>query len=364
MSEQKIVINARCLTKSLTGIERYAYEVIQRIPHTQLLAPKYLLSDYSALTSQHELIVNTLLGGHLWEQLVLPSMIPKNSLLWSPGGLGAWAVKNQVLTIHDVVAIEHPEWYNPKYSILYRYIWPKLAPRIRHIITDSNFSKERIISVLGVQEKHITVIPCGVSAQFCPQPNNLVNEALRKLSVQTPYILSVSAISERKNFARLYEAWKLLYPRFPDLWLVIVGETGIVSFKKTSVATSLPRILYLGRVDDEVLPLLYSGATAFVYPSLYEGFGFPPLEAMACGTPVVTSNVTSIPEMVGDAALMVNPYKIEEIAEAIESVVADTFLQEQLKQKGLERVKQFSWNRTAKLTWDLLNKVAEEEPLL
>lgn len=360
MSDKKIVINARCLTKSLTGIERYAYEVITRIPHTQLLSPKHLPSDYSALTSQHELIVNKLLGGHFWEQLVLPSMITKNSLLWAPGGLGAWAVRNQVLTIHDVVAIDHPEWYDSKFSLLYSSLWPKLAPRIRHIITDSSFSKERIISVLGVQEKRITVIPCGVSDHFFPRSENLVNETLRQLSLNTPYILSVSAISERKNFARLYEAWKLLYPRFPDLWLVVVGETGIASFKKTSIETPLPRTLYLGRVDDKVLPLLYSGAMAFVYPSLYEGFGFPPLEAMACGTPVVTSNVASIPEVVGDAALMVNPYKIDEIASAIQSVVEDSFLQKQLKNKGLERVKQFSWERTAKLTWDLLTKVAKE----
>jgi glycosyltransferase involved in cell wall biosynthesis len=114
-----------------------------------------------------------------------------------------------------------------------------------------------------------------------------------------------------------------------------------------------------GRVADELLPTLYSGALAFVYPSLYEGFGLPPLEAMACGTPVLTSNVTSLPEVVGDAGLLVDPYNVEAIAHGIRRLVEDSALREELKRKGLERAKQFTWERTAELTWAVLEEAME-----
>jgi len=360
MKCKQIVVNARALTQPLTGIQRYTCEVVKRLPPIRVLAPTHPLPGYSAALSPHSLSVRNILGGHLWEQLVLPTLVPRDGLLWCPSGLGILSVPHQVLTIHDIASLEHPEWYDSKYAWLYSSLWPRLAPQLRRIITVSQFTRKQIISMLKVPEERVIAIPSGIDARFVPQPTQLVDQSLKLLGVRQPYILAVSAISPRKNFERLYEAWKLICSHISDLWLVVVGEAGMTFAGKTLLDASSPQTLYLGRVDDKFLPALYSGAIAFIYPSLYEGFGFPPLEAMACGTPVVTSNLTSLPEMVGDAALLVNPYEVEDIAWSIQRLVEDSFLREKLKQKGFEQVRQFTWERTAELTWQVLQKVAQD----
>ncbi|MBC1224182.1 glycosyltransferase family 4 protein [Nostoc sp. UCD121] len=353
-----IVINARTLTQPLTGIQRYAYEVIKRFPRLKLVAPGQPISAFNDINLQHFLVVNQFLGGHLWEQLVLPTMISNKDLLWSPGGLGAICVSKQVLTIHDVASFEYPQWYSKKYTLLYNTVWPKLIPKLPRILTVSEFSKERISSILKVPKEKIFVTPHGIDTRFSPQSQEVIKDKLQRLGVNQPYILALSAISPRKNFQRLYEAWKILCSRLSDVWLVVVGEQGLAFSGKISQEEMPPRTLYLGRVDDMYLPALYSGALTFVYPSLYEGFGIPPLEAMACGTPVVTSNLTALPEVVGEAAIIINPYDIEEIAWGIQKIVESSTMQESLRIKGLKRVQSFTWEHTSTLTWKALQDIA------
>ncbi|MBC7323609.1 MAG: glycosyltransferase family 4 protein, partial [Acetomicrobium sp.] len=167
-------------------------------------------------------------------------------------------------------------------------------------------------------------------------------------------------IEPRKNLQRLLEAWSVVCSNLPqDVWLVVAGAKGKdIIFKNTSLKKLPPRVYMPGHVPDEHLPALYSGAIALVYVSLYEGFGLPPLEAMACGTPVLISNVTSLPEVVGDAALMVDPYDVDAIAEGIKRLVEDDNLRKELSQKGLARAKLFSWDRTAEVTWSVLKEAA------
>ena len=179
-----IVVNARTLTQPLTGIQRYAYEVIKRLPRLKLVAPTQPISAFRDIELQHSLVVKKMFKGHLWEQLVLPTMLSKRDLLWSPGGLGSIALSNQVLTIHDVASFECPQWYSKNYNLLYNTVWTKTAPNLRRILTVSEFSKERISSILKVPEEKILVTPLGIDPRFSPQSKEVIEETLKKLQAQ------------------------------------------------------------------------------------------------------------------------------------------------------------------------------------
>ncbi|WP_237700405.1 glycosyltransferase family 4 protein [Acidithiobacillus ferrivorans] len=299
---------------------------------------------------------------HLWEQTVLP-LRTRGQLLWSPSNTGPLAVSRQVVTIHDVVPIDHPEWLNPHFAAWCRFLTPKLARRVARVITDSEFTKSRLLDTTGVAEDKVIVVPLGVDARFCPQTIEDVESAIQKLELPTSrYVLSLGSLEPRKNLGRLLCAWEVIYRGLPeDVWLVVSGAKGnSLVFQDVPELESLPsRVFLTGHVPDEHLPSLYAGAMAFAYLSVYEGFGLPPLEAMASGTPTLVGNRASLPEVVGDAALMVDPYDIEAIAEGLRSLIEDDALRALLRQKGLERAAQFSWDRTAEQTWRVLQDAAE-----
>jgi hypothetical protein len=295
----KVVVNARVLKAPLTGLQRYAGELLKRFGgKVQTVAPKRSLS---------------VVQGHLWEQFMLPYYC-KGKLLFSPANTGPLSVAKQVVTIHDIVSIDMPEVFSPDRRTLYRFLLPRLVKRVRAVITVSTFTRERLIEWAKIPPSHVHAIHLGVAQRELPD----------------------------------------------DVWLVVAGgeEKGRV-FKYAGIQKLPPRVHLTGRVADEFLPALYSGALAFVFPSLYEGFGLPPLEAMACGTPVLASNVTAMPEVVGDAGLLVDPYDVEAIAHGIRRLVEDTALSEELRKKGLERAKRFTWERTAELTWAVLEEAME-----
>lgn len=358
-----LTVNARFMTQPLTGVQRYAREILRRLPKVTLASPSKPIDAYSLLTEQHQLVTKTLLwgryglGGHLWEQVVLPRLISKDGWLWSPGGSGPLLVSRQIITVHDVAHLEYPEWYSCKFSTFYRWLLPRLLRRVVLVLTVSEFSKARVVEMLEVPSKKVIVTPLGVDARFTPASEEKVKSVTTRYGIDSPYLITVASISERKNLGRLVEAWN--QAGVSGFRLVVVGAKGL-PFAGKSHLPSNPSIMYLGYVSDEDLPALYSGALGSVYISLYEGFGLPPLEAMACGTPVLASNVTSLPEVVGDAGLLVDPYDVEAIAHGIRRLVEDSALREELKRKGLERAKQFTWERTADLTWQVLQGVMEE----
>ena len=286
----------------------------------------------------------------------------KGKLLFSPANTGPLSVAKQVVTIHDLSVIDRPEGFNPSFRAFYRFLLPRLARRVRAVITVSAFTRERLIEWAKILPSRVYVIPNGVDRRFSPQQIDSIEKLRNALQIPSPYyILSLGSIEPRKNLPRLFAAWERIRREVPDeVWLVVAGGKGKSSvFKDVGIQRLPPRVHLTGRVADELLPTLYSGALAFVYPSLYEGFGLPPLEAMACGTPVLTSNVTSLPEVVGDAGLLVDPYNVEAIAHGIRRLVEDSALREELKRKGLERAKQFTWERTAELTWAVLEEAME-----
>lgn len=296
-------------------------------------------------------------AGHLWEQFYLPAAV-KGRLLWSPNNTGPLAVSNQVCTFHDLIPLDRPEWFNPRFAAWYRWLLPRLARKVRHLIAVSEFTKRRIVERFGVDPANVTVIPNGVDARFHPRSFEEVADVRRALGIQSEdYLLCVGSVEPRKNLGRLLQAWSRIEKRIaPGVQLVVAGAKGAsLVFSDVSIGTLPPRVQLTGYVRDEQLPALYSGALALVYPSLYEGFGLPPLEAMACGTPVVTSDNTSVPEVVGDAAVLVDPCDVESIADGIRRVLESGSLRSRMRKSGLARAERYGWDEIARRTWSVLS---------
>ncbi|HUM44909.1 MAG TPA: glycosyltransferase family 1 protein [Fervidobacterium sp.] len=338
----KAVINTRNLSSTLSGVQRYTIELLDRLQGKLCpIAPEIPLHGFL---------------GHAWEQMILPVRL-KGNLLFSPSNTGPLMVERQVVTIHDITPLDHPEWLNPRFARWYQFLIPRLVHKAQKVIAVSEFTKSRICDVASLKPNKVVVIYNGIDERFRPKSFEEIDQVKDALGIADfRYILTVATIEPRKNLQRLLEAWSVACSNLPqDVWLVVAGAKGKdIIFKNTSLKKLPPRVYMPGHVPDEHLPALYSGAIALVYVSLYEGFGLPPLEAMACGTPVLTSNVASIPEVVGDAALTVDPYDIDAIAEGIKRLVEDDNLRRELSQKGLARAKLFHWDRTAELTWNVL----------
>ena len=328
-------------------MQRYAMELARRFGNRiQLLRPLHAVRGAA---------------GHLWEQVYLPSLL-HGRLLWSPNNTGPLAVSRQVCTIHDLIPLDHPEWFNRRFAAWYEWLLPRLAKRVRPIIAISQFTKHRIMERLGVPTEKITVIPNGVDERFSPKPQKAIEGVRRSLGINSPaYLLCVGSLEPRKNLSRLLQAWARVQSCLPDdVELVVAGAQGNARvFETVSFDSPPPRVLFTGYVSDQQLPYLYAGALALVYPSLYEGFGLPPLEAMACGTPVVTSRTTSLPEVVGDAAVLVNPEDVESIAAGVLRLVSSETLRRTLVERGLRRVREITWERAAGQTLQVLLEQAQ-----
>lgn len=341
----KICINTRSLSGPFTGVQRYSHEMVARFGDS----------------ANHVQPSNQLNGikGHLWEQILLPRLT-KNQLLWSPANCGPLLVSKQVVTIHDLSPLDHPEWMSRKFSQWYKFLIPRLARRVSHIITDSIFTKSRIVDLCDVSPSKISVIPIGVDKNFSVQTDENILRTITKLGIPSSrYFVSVGSLEPRKNLGRLLEAWRRAQSMIDnDIWLVLAGSLGDASvFGNFSLGEIPPRTFLTGRVDEDLLPCLYGGAIAAPYLSLYEGFGLPPLEAMACGTPPITSDCTSLPEVVGDAGFMVDPLDIDAIADAMIQLAQNEELRTRLCTRGIKRAELFSWDVTARETWKILESI-------
>jgi glycosyltransferase involved in cell wall biosynthesis len=283
-----------------------------------------------------------------------------DALLWSPANTGPLSITNQVLTVHDLGSLEHPEWYNAKFAAWYRWLLPKLIKRVRRVITISRFSQERLVAVTGAEQSKITVVPGGVDVRFHPRDPSEIALMRAKVGIPSPhYILTLGAMEPRKNLRRLLAAWGLCVSRLPkEVWLVVAGASAPSNvFRPLDMGDIPPRVHFAGSVSEENLPALYSGALAFAYVSVYEGFGLPALEAMAAGTVPIVAGNSSLPEVVGDAGLHVNPYEVEQIASAIQRLINDSQLRDTLTQRAAAQSSLFKWERTAALTWKVLCEV-------
>ena len=269
-----------------------------------------------------------------------------------------------VNTIHDL-AFEHlPETFNKRSWRQMRLTIRKSAQVAAHIITDSNFSRDDIIATYKVAPERVTVTPLAPSKLFEPTYDSLqIQKVLRKYEIDGDYILTVGSIQPRKNLTRLINAYARLgrerqIENLPKL--VVVGKRAWL-FRETMAAAAnssvKDQIMFTGYVPDEDLSALYAAARCFIYPSYFEGFGLPPLEAMRCGTPTITGNRTCLPEVVGDGALLVDPFDEQSILEGIVKVLSDESLRSRLREKGMSRAKIYDWKETARLTLAVYEKV-------
>ena len=341
----RVLVNTRILDAPVTGTQRYAKELLARWNGcVDTISPR-----------KHARGV----FGHAWEQLVLPATVGKR-LLFSPSNTGP-IKENQVVMIHDMAAFDCPDTFSPLFAAWYQFLLPRLAHKVRRIITVSEFVKERIAVHAKVSRSKIVVVPNGVSSQFCPEAISGLDRAMDAVRIPSRnYILAVGSMEKRKNLHRLVQAWSAVQHRVPeDLWLVVVGAKGNSRVFAGVHLTNLPaRVFLAGHVDECLLPSLFAGALLLAYVSYYEGFGLPPLEAMASGTPVLAGNRSSLPEVVGDAGVLVNPFSVDEIADGIHGMIENVAVRQDLRRRGLARAKQFSWDEAARRTWDVLQAAA------
>jgi glycosyltransferase involved in cell wall biosynthesis len=342
-----VTVNARFQVQQKTGMQRYAYEIASRLNgKIREIRPERALKGAA---------------GHLWEQCYLPSL-SAGSLLWSPNNTGPVITRHQVCTIHDIIPIDHPEWFSKSFAAWYKWLLPALAHSAQHLIAVSEFTRSRVIEAFGLKPEKVSVVLNGVGTEFTPRPDEEIDRVKTRLGLPAkPYALYVGSLEPRKNLPRLLSAWALVQRKCPDIQLVITGlnKGGSKVFSAVPIAKIPSGVFFTGYVEDADLPALYSGAAIFVYPSLYEGFGLPPAEAMACGTPVITSKGTSLSEVVGTAALLVDPQNTESIADAIIRVASSESLRAEMRRAGLAQAQRFNWNDAAAQTWLILSREAE-----
>jgi glycosyltransferase involved in cell wall biosynthesis len=261
-----------------------------------------------------------------------------------------------VLTVHDLLYARHPEWLPTKRARWYWAEWiPFTARHASAVIVPSEATKEDLVAIAGLSPKQIAVIPHAIDPLFSQRPSAQAVQAYQaQHGFSKPYILYVGAIDRRKDWKGLLSAFAQVRTRYPAVQLVIAGY---MNRQRSNLMEEIEArgdqqgIVLPGHVPDQELPLLYAGAALFVYPSWWEGFGLPPLEAMAMGVPVITYHSSSLPEVVGDAGILLEaPYAPERLAEQMERLLADRAFRCQVVASGLRHVQAFSWDRAAEQT--------------
>ncbi len=352
-----IYINGQFFLHRLkTGIQRVAREVIlaldERLDQDAELRQRYrfrvVVPTSATVDIAPKLIEIRRFGrnqGSLWEQLDLALGSWDGFLINLCSG-GPVIRRRQAVLIHDAVVFDHPEWFSPDYAAANRRLIRRIVNRSRRILTVSAYSRERLLAATGAAPEKIVVVPNGVGRDFQPAGEPAVAAMRRHLSLDKPYFLCLGSLEPRKNFGRAVAAWAGLTDLHASHDLVIAGGKDSI-FQDAGLTDLPPGVRLAGYVADQLLPALYSGALALVYPSLYEGFGLPPVEAMACGCPVLVSSVTAMPEVCGDAAIYCNPLDSAEIAAGMARLARDEPLRQALTGRGVRRAAAFRWDRTA-----------------
>lgn len=342
-----IVINTRFLTQKTTGVQRYAIEICKRLPvsvknrEIVFVAPKTKLNKIEGLNIRVQQIGNS--KGHLWEQLDLVRFLKKNNspLLINFGGIGPIFYKNKITYLHDLAFKYYPETFSFTFQKMYNTFIPISTKNSKRVITVSNYVKQDIIRNYNISK--VDVIYCSYSNIF--KHLNLKREKI---------ILAVSSLDPRKNFNRVIKAYKSLNT---DYKLVFVGAKS-KAFSKVIIDNNIDNknIIFTGYLSDNELVELYNKASVFIYASLFEGFGIPPLEAQACGCPCIVSNSTSMPEICNNAVIYCNPQSIEDIMNKIKFLLSNAEKRAELTKKGFENIKKYSWDTSTQNLLDIIKQ--------
>ncbi len=257
-----------------------------------------------------------------------------------------------LLTVHDLSFVRVPETAQPSLKAYLDRVVPKSVQRADHIVADSTATKEDLIALYNTPPDKITVLLSGVESRFHPITDISIKETLqKKYYFNRPYIFAVGTVQPRKNYERLIQAVAQVRAQGTEIDLVISGGKGWLDhpiFKSIDDLNMKDHVHLIGYADDADLPALYSFATVVATPSLYEGFGLPVLEGMACGTPVLTANISSLPEVAGDGAVLIDPYNVDEMAQGLHQLIHDDTLRGSLRTRGLKRATELTWERSAR----------------
>ena len=346
-----------------TGIGRYPRELPDRLEAVDDIRVKRIAAIRRPATARARRIAEGLMREGVW----YPARAGRRAkrvgadLLHCPHPVPArGGPVPLVMTVHDLLPLQHPELF-PRTTLVHTRLSLSFARRATRLVTNSEHTRVEVMERLGLPADRVVATPFGIDPRF--RPIEVDWDWLRdRFGVERSYVLAVGTLEPRKNLPAILRAFALAAERAPDYDLVIVGGAGWGSSGSVKeAARSLSRQpIVTGFVTDDELVRLYAAASCFVFPSLAEGFGFPPLEAMACGTPVVASGRPALPEVLGDAALLVDPTDTEAIADAVLSVLGSDELAAELRRRGLERSARFTWERCAELTAAVYREVAAE----
>jgi glycosyltransferase involved in cell wall biosynthesis len=356
----------------MEGFGWYTYEVVKRMvlahPEHEFVFffdrkvdPKFLFASHVEPVvlfpqARHPLLFVW------WFEWSIPRALKKHriDLFYSPDGyLSLRSQVPQIAVIHDINFEHHPEDI-PAWPLRYlRNYFPKFAKKAEHVLTVSEFSKQDLIHTYGLASEKITVAWNGGSEQFVPLNEQQIEAVRSRFTQGKPYFIFVGAIHPRKNVGQLIQSFEKFAQTNQSIDLLLVGDSmwSDPHFSSLNVSDSLKkRIVFTGHVDMSTLTQLMGAAYALVYVSYFEGFGIPLVEAMRCGIPIISGNKTALPEVVGDAALLVNPHDETEIVEAMKLLANNSKLVEELSTKSKARAQLFSWDNTAKTTWEVIEQ--------
>jgi len=304
------------------------------------------------------------------EQIKIPKLVPSCDIFWSPHynvPLLPIRAKKRLVTIPDVFHLAHLDMLSNAQKLYAKIVTNAAVRWSNRILTISNFSKEEIIRLTSINSNKIKIIYLGMDLNYFSYVDDEKSREKARATYNLPekYILFVGNVKPNKNLRLLVDAFSQLTGDLPDTYLLIAGKkNGFITgdpalFGRIEKDSELSkRVIFSGYIENDHLPVLYSMAHAFAFPSLYEGFGFPPLEAMACRCPVVASNGGSIPEICGDAPLYIDPYDATDVANGIRKISSDKELREQLVKNGLDKVKRYDWEESKRRFMDEIIRLA------
>jgi len=366
-------IDARSLVGQPTGVGRYVKNLVTHMAGVdpgvrfRLYVPTGDPPD-GHLASEMEVRLRTPLldNAVTWTHMRLPIHLMRRRVDLLHGAfytLPAFCPAPAVVTIHDITFDMHPEWYTRRARMAFNGFAAASARKARHVLTVSECSRRDIIRAYGIPPERVTAVPLAPDPSFTPvQDPEAVDAVKRRYDLGGKYLLHVGSITPRRNIGRLLEAFAAVRRRAPGLTLALAGRAEApsppveVMIHRMGLGAS---VRAAGYVRQDELQALYSGAAAVVYPSLYEGFGLPVVEAMACGTPAVASSTSCFPEVAGDAALLVDPESAQAIEAGIWSVLTDGSLRAKLISRGLRRAAELTWGRTARETLAVYRRALE-----
>ncbi len=363
----RIAINTRfLLPHKMEGFGWYTYEMVKRLvlnhpEHTFLFFFDRNYDKRFLFAENIEPIVLNPPARHpllfiWWFEIAVKRALKKHKvdLFFSPDGyLSLGSSVKQIAVIHDLNFEHYPEDIPWSARIHYNYFFPKFAKKAHKIVTVSDYSKQDICKTYNISQEKIHAIWNGASEKFIPISAEEKQTIQQELTGGQPYFLFVGSLHPRKNVKRLLEAYQAYRKQHAEFDLVIVGEpmwkqnTSYLQFADNSIH-------FTGHLSLERLTKVMGAASIFVFVPYFEGFGIPLVEAMRCGTPIIAGNKTSLPEILGDAGILVDPFSVEEITQAMITLSTDVSLQQSLSAKGLERSQQFSWDKSAEKLWEVI----------